>query len=247
MILEWTPLQARMKCHSLRTVSVSVQPILSRYSRGALPRYLGVSDFQFGEFRFQPFEHDGEELGELFVRSRPHVDAAFRFVPDFPIFHIVMEAVVPAFRVMADDRGADFGIFFKILWRIRVEMNAFRVFDTRAQAVEDFGARFIDEADDFVRRAENIVLFVCGIKMHQREDVMHVDHPLVGVVQRPVMVADNRKTERFEHVGVVMDVTMGGEDVKARSVKLLADFSCRDAEIGGDFFCHGDCSLYIIQ
>ena len=158
-----------------------------------------------------------------------------------------METVVPAFRIVADDGGADFGVFFKILRRIRVEMDAFRVFDARAQAVEDFGARFIDEADDFVRRAENIVLFVCGIKMHQREDVMHVDHPLVGVVQRPVMVADDWKTERFEHVGVVMDVAVGGEDVKARSVKFLADFPCRDAEISDDFVCHGGCSLFIIQ
>ena len=158
-----------------------------------------------------------------------------------------MEAVVPTFRVVADDGGADFGIFFKIFWRIRVEMDAFRVFDACAQAIEDFGTRFIDEADNFVRRAENIVLFICGIEMHQREDVMHVDHPLIRVVQRPVMVADDWKTERFEHVGVVMDVTMGGEDVKARAVKLLADFSRGNAEIGGDFFCHGDCSLYLFN
>ena len=158
------------------------------------PGERGAADFEFGEFRFEPFADDGEEFCELIVIAAPHLSAQVRFIPDFPVFHVfVFETIRPAFCVVTDDRRQDFGVFFGIFGHVGVVMS-FRtgaacggVFDTGSHTVEHAHIAAVRQFDDIICRLEVIVLRVGGIQVHQREDEVGIHHTLSAVPESPVM------------------------------------------------------------
>ena len=76
-------------------------------------------------------------------------------VPDLPVFNIVMEAVCPAFCIMANDMLTNYCPLFEILRRQSSEfLNS--VFNFRAEAIEGSNARILADLYIFVGCGEPI-------------------------------------------------------------------------------------------
>src|SRR5689334_20825522 len=62
-----------------------------------------AADFEFWKPLFDFARCRGVEVEKLFIRAGPHHGPVLRLIPDFPIADVQIEAIGPAFVVMAND------------------------------------------------------------------------------------------------------------------------------------------------
>jgi len=195
------------------------------------PAISRAADFKFGEFVFEPFQDDCEELLELRKRAGPHLRPEIGLVPDFPVADIVMKAVRPPPGVVADDSGKHLRVPLEILRHQRVEMLSLRVLDAGAEPVEHLRAEFRAPGEILVGCVEIVVGRVRRVRLREREKEMGVDDALPRVPQRPVV--GPRRVEL--HVGIhrpeVINVAVRHPRNRVGPVEGFADTSGFPAEI----------------
>ena len=146
-----------------------------------------TADTKVGETAFEVLYGNLEEIVE-FLRGTgptarihlPLVVVPFQvgLVPDLPVLDVVLEAVGPAFIVMADDVLADLRPLLVVLGRIDSILLQGLVLDTLAQAVEHLHACILDALDIPISQRKVVGLGLVRVLGKVREDDGNVDHML---------------------------------------------------------------------
>src|SRR6185295_19264971 len=103
------------------------------------------------------FGGDFVEVEVLFIGAGPHGGPHVRLVPDFPILDAMVEAVRPAFIVMADNAAANGSPFFRVGWRMDVILSR-GVFDALSEPIDDLRSDVDDRLDVVVRLPEIVAI-----------------------------------------------------------------------------------------
>lgn len=92
-----------------------------------------------------------------------------------------------------------------------------------------------------VRRFEDVVLRIVGVKVHEREDVLRVDDALAVVDERRVMRAERLQPERLQEHLVLHEPARIAPRSPAGAVQILVELArLRPVVDGGKGFCVRD-------
>ena len=146
-----------------------------------------AADLQCRETSFQMVGGDPVQLEILLFRTLPHmiigqVGVIFRLVPDLPAKDIQMQAIGPAFIVMADDMLADHRPLFEILGRIDMADGDIQViFNGDTQPVNDLHAHLVESCQQPIGVGKVIAGRVIGICVEIGEHIGDIHKPCAAV------------------------------------------------------------------
>ena len=140
------------------TLAISAPVTLGKIFQRIEPDGGITADLDLRKFRFQQLGGHFIKFQILFPCAGPHdisFIGGFRFVPNLPVFHIVMKTVCPAFGIMADHARTDLCPFQRIFRRIHtVGFAPDFIFNGHAQTVIGFDFRFHQTGDQWIGPGE---------------------------------------------------------------------------------------------
>ena len=141
----------------------------------------------------------------ILLERRVEHGLPFRLVPYFPVFHFHLEAVGPAFRVVADYVFADAAPLGKVLWRLRPQRRellwiAHPVFYCHAKTKERFHFVRLKRLHERVGEYEAVVLGVVLVRIEVGEEVGDVNEETAAEPPAYVMKARIRNARLLQVV-----------------------------------------------